>query len=73
MRPSKQPRKLSNFSKKSHLIDEDMLELHPDDDGDLMDMLSGSSKPSSKREESARPNNDLLCLLELSWSRNSTR
>ncbi|GFW00098.1 uncharacterized protein TNCV_3568851 [Trichonephila clavipes] len=49
---SKQPRKLSNFSK-SHLMDEDMLELHPDDDEDLMDMLPGSSKPSSERGASA--------------------
>ncbi|GFW52409.1 uncharacterized protein TNCV_2796671 [Trichonephila clavipes] len=46
---SKHPRKISNFSKKSHLMDEDMLELHPDDDEDLMDMMPGSSKPSSER------------------------
>ncbi|GFX63646.1 hypothetical protein TNCV_2824321 [Trichonephila clavipes] len=45
---SQHPRKMSNFSKKSHLMDEDMLELHPDDDEDLMDM-PGSSKPSSER------------------------
>ncbi|GFT08779.1 hypothetical protein TNCV_663251 [Trichonephila clavipes] len=50
---SKQPRKLSNFSKKSYVMDEDMLELHPDDDEYLMDMLSGSSKPSSERGASA--------------------
>ncbi|GFT44420.1 putative RNA-directed DNA polymerase from transposon X-element [Trichonephila clavipes] len=33
---SKQPRKLSNFSKKSYLMDEDMLDFYPDDDEDLM-------------------------------------
>ncbi|GFX63675.1 hypothetical protein TNCV_2824611 [Trichonephila clavipes] len=46
---SQHPRKMSNFSKKSHLMDEDMLELHPDDDEDLMDMMPGSLKPSSER------------------------
>ncbi|GFT76739.1 uncharacterized protein TNCV_336011 [Trichonephila clavipes] len=50
---SKHPRKISNFSKKSHLIVEDMLELHPDDDEDLMDIMPGSSKPSSERGASA--------------------
>ncbi|GFT05496.1 hypothetical protein TNCV_3159961 [Trichonephila clavipes] len=30
-------------------MDEDMLELPPDDDEDLMDMMPGSSKPSSER------------------------
>ncbi|GFW56168.1 hypothetical protein TNCV_4627981 [Trichonephila clavipes] len=47
--PESTPQKMSNFSKKSHLMDEDMLELHPDDDEDLMDMMPGSSKPSSER------------------------
>ncbi|GFS93551.1 putative RNA-directed DNA polymerase from transposon X-element [Trichonephila clavipes] len=34
-------------------MDEDMLELHPDDDEDLMDMMPGSSTPSSEEEHPA--------------------